>query len=245
EQARGRGEEHVGAVVLFAEQLDGGPGDVEAATQVNVDDAVPIVLGHLVEHHVTQDAGRIDHRMQAAEGVERLLHHALDGAVVGHAVRVGDRFAAGGADLLGDLLGRGRGALVVPLQAAAQVVDDDLGAFLRGDQRAVAPDAVAAACNQDNLAFQCAHNCNSLVRGLPMNLNMANSYSRRSALRKAGNSFAHSAVTNIAPVPPNTAAPTGPSRRATTPLSNSPSSLDAPMNRVETAATRPRMLSGV
>ncbi len=39
---------------------------------------VPVLVGHLVEHAVAQDAGRIDHRVQAAEGVQRLLDHALD-----------------------------------------------------------------------------------------------------------------------------------------------------------------------
>ena len=37
-------------------------------------------------------------------------------------------------------------------------------------------------------------------------------------MRKAGNSFAQTPVTINAPAPPNTAAPTGPSNRATTPL---------------------------
>ena len=40
---------------------------------------------------------------------------------------------------------------------------------------------------------------------------------------------------------PKIAAPTGPRMRAAIPVSNSPSSLDAPMNKPDTAETRPRM----
>ncbi|OIQ68207.1 hypothetical protein GALL_502060 [mine drainage metagenome] len=46
-------------------------------------------------------------------------------------------------------------------------------------------------------------------------------------------------------MPPNTAAPTGPSTRATTPLSNSPSSLEPEINSPDTEDTRPRIWSGV
>ena len=108
DQARGRGEEHVGAVVLVAEVLDGGAHHVEGAPQVHLDHLVPVLLGHLVAHAVAQDAGRVDHRVQAAELVHRLLHHAPDRRQVGDALGVGDRLAAGGADLLGHVLGRRR-----------------------------------------------------------------------------------------------------------------------------------------
>src|SRR3546814_1149753 len=67
-------------------------------------------------------AGRIDHRVQPAEGVAGLFDHALDRAQAGDAVGVGDGLAAGRADFLGDLLGRARGTFVLALQAAAQVV---------------------------------------------------------------------------------------------------------------------------
>ena len=70
-------------------------------------------------------------------------------------------------------------------------------------------------------------------------------HTNRSAVRNRGNSQAQTAVTAIAPSPPNATAPTGPRTRAVTPLSNSPSSFDAPMNSVATADTRPRIRSGV
>jgi len=47
------------------------------------------------------------------------------------------------------------------------------------------------------------------------------------------------------PTPPSTAAGIAPNRAAVMPLSNSPSWLEALMNRKFTAPTRPRMSSGV
>ena len=150
-QARGRGEEHIGPVVLLAEQLDGGAGHVERTAHVDVDHGVPLSFAHLVEHHVAQDAGGIDHRVQAAEFLLGLFDHAVDGVQVGDAVRIGDRFAARRTDFLSHRLSRARRALVFALKAAAQIVDDDLGALLRGDQRTVTANAVTAAGDQDDL----------------------------------------------------------------------------------------------
>ncbi len=119
---------------------------------MHVDDAVPVFLAHLVEHGVAQDAGRIDHRMQAAEAVHGLLDHALHGLQRGDAFGVGDRLAAGGADFLGHGFGRTGRTFVAAREAAAEVVDQDLGAVGRRDQGAVAADAVAAAGNENHLA---------------------------------------------------------------------------------------------
>ena len=49
----------------------------------------------------------------------------------------------------------------------------------------------------------------------------------------------------MAPIPPATTAATGPMTAARKPLSASPSSFDAEMNKDETAPTRPRLSSGV
>ncbi len=46
---------------------------------------------------------------------------------------------------------------VAALQAAAQVVHDDLCAFLGCDQRAVAANAIAASGDQNNFSVKCAH----------------------------------------------------------------------------------------
>ena len=113
---------------------------------------------HLVEHAVAQDAGRVDHRVQAAEARRapaRAMSFTASQSVT--LLELETACAAGGADLLGHRLGRTRRALVAAALAAAEVVDQHLGAFARRDQRALAPDAVAGAGDQHHPAVQCAH----------------------------------------------------------------------------------------
>ena len=54
------------------------------------------------------------------------------------------------ADFRGDRFGRTRGTFVAAAQTAAEVVDHDLRTFLRGDQRTITANAVAAAGDQNN-----------------------------------------------------------------------------------------------
>ena len=68
---------------------------------------------------------------------------------------------------------------------------------------------------------------------------------KRSARRRLGKSHAQMPVTPTASAPPPTTAITGPNREPARPARNSPSSLEAEMNRPDTAETRPRMASGV
>src|SRR5271154_4508834 len=67
----------------------------------------------------------------------------------------------------------------------------------------------------------------------------------RSSRRNPGNSRAHSAATASVAIPPTMTAGFSPHHDAVSPDSNSPSSLDAPMNIELTALTRPRIASGV
>ncbi len=45
----------------------------EGALEVDLDDGVPLRLGHVREHAVAEDAGVVDEDVEAAEGVDRLL----------------------------------------------------------------------------------------------------------------------------------------------------------------------------
>jgi len=76
------------------------------AFEVDGDDRVPLFLGHVHEHPVAEDPGVVDEDVEAAELVERLLHEPLRAGEVGDVLAVRRRFAAGGADLLDDLLRR-------------------------------------------------------------------------------------------------------------------------------------------
>ena len=97
--------------------------------------------GHLLERRVAEDAGVVDDDVDALPRVERALD---DLRAVLDRVVVGDGLAARGLDLLDDLVGRG-GRLAAARVAAAEVVDDDLRAARREEQRVRAAEAVAGA----------------------------------------------------------------------------------------------------
>ena len=145
------------AFLLVAEQLDGGARDVEGAAQMHLDDLVPVLFAHLVEHLVPQDARRIDDGMQAAEAVLRLFDHVPDRRHAGDALGIGHSLAAGRLDLVGGLLGRTGRALVAAGDRTAQVIDQHLGAFAGRQQRTFLADTAGPAGDDDNLAFKHAH----------------------------------------------------------------------------------------
>ena len=141
--AGGRSGEDDAAEGLFAEEGPGGLGHAEGATQVHFHDLVPVFLAHLGEGDVAQDAGVVDQHVHAAKGILGDLHGLL-GAFDGRDRLVaGDGLAAHGDDFVDDLVGRGfAGAFAA--EAAAQVVDDHVGAA-RGEQQAVGTAQRAAA----------------------------------------------------------------------------------------------------
>ena len=135
---------------------DRGAHHVEVPPQVHRDDPVPLLFGHVVDHAVAQEPGRVLDDVQAAEGVHGLLNHAVHRRQIGDAFGVGDRLAAGRADLVDHRLGRAR-IRALAVDAAAQVIDHDLGPLARRDQRDVPPDAASAAGDQHHLAVQKSH----------------------------------------------------------------------------------------
>jgi hypothetical protein len=75
EQPRGRRYHDHAAVILFPEQVDRRPIDVEMAGQMDIDDRLPILGEHVMEHLIAQDAGGVEDDMQPAEGFTRLAYH--------------------------------------------------------------------------------------------------------------------------------------------------------------------------
>ena len=112
----------------------------EVTLEVDVDDRVPLLLGHVEAHLVPEDPGVVDEHVEAAELVDRLRDQRLPAVPGGDVVEVRDGPTAGGDDLVGDLLGR---ALVRALAArlAAEVVHDDRGTLGREQQRLGPADA--------------------------------------------------------------------------------------------------------
>ena len=78
---------------------------LKRALHVHGEDLVPVLFRDVVEGAVAQDAGVGDDDVDLAEGVERGLDDRLAAFVGVDAVGVGDGFAAGGLDLVDDLVG--------------------------------------------------------------------------------------------------------------------------------------------
>ena len=111
-------------------------------------DEVPVLLRHLRERDIAEDAGVVDDDVDAAERVDRGLDDLV--AVLDRVV-VGDRLAAGGLDLLDHLVG-GRRALALAVDAAAEVVDHDARAARR-EQESVGPTEAVAGTGHDGDAI--------------------------------------------------------------------------------------------
>ena len=146
----------VAGLVLLA-PVGGRPsGRCEVALEVDGDDRVPLLLGHVDDHPVAQDAGVVDEDVEIAERLDRAVDQALRTLPVGDVVAVDDRFAADGFDLVDNLLRRrdvGAGAVV----GAAEVVDDDAGAFAGEEQRMLSSDSTACAGDDCNSAVKRSH----------------------------------------------------------------------------------------
>ena len=120
------------------------------------DDRVPLVLFHVHEHPVAQDAGVVDEDVEPAERVDRVLDEAAGAGEVGDVLAVGDGLAARGLDLGDDLLRRRQvGALAG--ERAAEVVDDDLRAGRGERERVRAADAAPGAGDDRDLAREVRH----------------------------------------------------------------------------------------
>src|SRR5262249_1940002 len=128
----------------------------EVALQVYSDHRVPLFLGHVEDHAVAQDAGAVHQNVELPEGIDRRLDQTLSAFDGGDVVGIGYGLAAGLLDFLPDLLGR---SFVRPftVDAGAEVVDHDLGPFLRHQQRDTAPDPPARAGNGRNFAVEFTH----------------------------------------------------------------------------------------
>jgi hypothetical protein len=117
EQAAGRGGDHDAAVALLAEVRPGGPDDVVAAVEVDLEHRIPVLERHLVECAVPQDSGVAHDTVDLAELVQGGLDDVLGALGFGHAVVVGHRAAPGVLDLRDHLVGHrmaGAGAVARP-----------------------------------------------------------------------------------------------------------------------------------
>jgi hypothetical protein len=124
--------------------------------EVNGDDGVPLLLGHVHEHPVAKDPGVVDEDVEAAELVERLLDHPLGAGEVGDVLRICSGFSAGGFDLDDDLLRR-RVVVAFARERGTEVIDDDVRAGLRQRKRVRPADAASGAGDNRNLPREIRH----------------------------------------------------------------------------------------
>ena len=132
------------------------------ALEVDGDDGVPLVLGHVHEHPVAQDPGVVDEDVEASEVIERLPDEPRGAGEVGDVLAVRGRLAALCLDLVDDLL---RGGVVVPLagERGAEIVDDDLRACLGERERVCAADPSPGARDDRDLPRQIWHRGESIT----------------------------------------------------------------------------------
>ena len=75
------------------------------ALEMDADNVVPLLLGHVEDHPVAQDAGDVDQDVELAELLDRLIDEPLAARHARDIHVIGDRLAAGGHDLLDHIVG--------------------------------------------------------------------------------------------------------------------------------------------
>jgi hypothetical protein len=77
---------------------------VEHALQVNREDAIPLLLGHIEAHAIAEDSSAVDQNIYPAELVDACLHHPLGSREIGYALVAGHRLTTCPLDLVHHLL---------------------------------------------------------------------------------------------------------------------------------------------
>ncbi len=141
---------------LLAPVGGGPPGRDEVALQVDGDDVVPLLLRHVHQHPVAQDAGVVHEDVEIAERLDGRIDQPLTALPIGDAVAVGDGFPAHRLDLLGHRFG-GRLVVATAVGGTPEVVHDHLRAFSGEQQRMLAANATSRAGDDGDPAFERSH----------------------------------------------------------------------------------------
>ena len=125
----------------------------EGPLQVHRDYVVPLFLGHVENHAVSQDSRHRHHDVQLAEVVHRRLDDLLAAVHGGHRLRAGYGSAARLANLIDHLL-RHRDVSPGSVNVHAQVAHHDLRAFRCHQLGDTTSDAAPGAGYDCYLVFQ-------------------------------------------------------------------------------------------
>lgn len=116
-------------------------------------DRIPLFLRHVEDHPITEDPGDVHEDVELAELVQRGADEVFGLVHVRNVRVVRDRLPAGSLDISDRLSGR-RVVSAFARDRHAEVVHDDLCAFLREQQRHFAADAAASAGDDGCLTFE-------------------------------------------------------------------------------------------
>jgi hypothetical protein len=115
--------------------------------QVDPDDRVPLLRGHLRQRPVPEHPGVVDQPVEPAELAHRGLHQRVGHGHIGDVALDQHGVAAGGLDLVDHLAADRR----------IELVEHHRGALPRALQRLAAPDPAPGARHHDHLVVQQAH----------------------------------------------------------------------------------------
>ena len=126
---------------------DGGAGDPERRLEMDVEDVVPLLVGHVLDGAVPGEAGVVDDDVEAAEGLDRGADEAVAEIRRGHVAGADRGRAAEVSDGGGGLLGG----------SGVEVVDHDAGALARQLERDGPADAPARPRHDGDFPVQLGH----------------------------------------------------------------------------------------
>src|SRR5205823_761452 len=141
------------ARILLQHDVDDCPSAVVDALQIDVDNALELVVGHLGKPGVLHDARVVDQGVDPMPGQHHALDHPRDALLVGNVDLEAERFASRCADL-GKCLRDG---------VHVDIADGDLGAFLDELDRGRPAYALTSAGDDGNLARKSLAPC-AIVR---------------------------------------------------------------------------------
>src|SRR5262249_30640355 len=118
------------------------------ATEVDVDQARPLIVGEIEEGDDGFDTGVVDEAIDGAELIPHAIDHAFDFGAVGDVGFHRDRAAAFASDFGGDVLGG---------LCTRNVVHGDIGALFREDFRDPFADSAARSGNERDFSFELHH----------------------------------------------------------------------------------------
>jgi hypothetical protein len=127
------------------------PHRAEVALEVDAHDVVEVVLAHVEEHPVAQEAGVVHEDVEPAPLLEAAPDHGERVVPIGDVAAVGHRVATRSADLVDHRVGRAR--LTLTREREPEVVHHDLHALPRQRERVRPTEAAPRAGDERDPSF--------------------------------------------------------------------------------------------